>query len=353
MKSSRRNIADVLRQLRRYFHGHAVYPRLAVRDEPGMKPADSQRPTDAAPDSLQTSDTDSSLLAALTQIREEMAQDRKLAAAQQKLLEELRGKVQVQSRMTRLLLDRSAAGSGAEITEQNVIPQAAMARPKAVAAELPHPTLRHGLVTLNKVRTDRPAVALTFDDGPHPVHTPILLDILAARGVLATFYVIGAKVKRHPELVQRMVSEGHELGNHTWSHLNLTKQSDEAVLQEVDFTQEIIWRTVGHVPVTMRPPYGEFDKQQRQMLATKRNLPTVIWSVNSQDWRRPGEQVVVDRIVNGAHPGAVVLAHDIHGPTISAMPAVLDGLQARGFACLTLSELSGWGRWGTRTTSHP
>jgi peptidoglycan/xylan/chitin deacetylase (PgdA/CDA1 family) len=348
-----RKIADIVQRALRYFRGHTPRTRPVMRKAPGSDFTSGQQPVDSDPLAHQSSDADSSLLAALAQIREEMAQDRARAAAQQKLLEELRAKVQMQSRMTRLLLDRSVAGSGPEITAETLIPQAAMARPATVATELPRPMLRQGLVTLNKVRTDRPALALTFDDGPHPVHTPVLLDILAARGILATFYVIGAKVKRYPEIVKRMVSEGHELGNHTWSHLNLTSQSDAAVLQEIDTTQEIIWRTVGHVPATMRPPYGEFNKKQRQMLAAERNLPTVIWSVNSQDWRRPGEQVVVDRIVGGAHPGAIVLAHDIHGPTTSAMPAVLDGLQARGFACMTLSELLGWGRWGTGTTPHP
>lgn len=353
MINDRRKIADIFRRALRFVRSRSLRTRPAMRDAPGFEFTGDQPLIDADPLVLQTSETNSPLLAALTQIREEMVQDRERAAAQQKLLEELRGKLQVQSRMTQLLLDQCAADLGSGLTPQSNMPQAALARPKAMAAALPRPTHRHGLVTLNKVRTDRPAVALTFDDGPHPVHTPVLLDILAARGVLATFYVIGAKVKRYPALVQRMVSEGHELGNHTWSHLNLTSQSDAAVLQEIDSTQDIIWRTVGHVPVTMRPPYGEFYKQQRQMLAAERNLPTVIWSVNSQDWRRPGEQVVVDRMVGGAQPGAIMLAHDIHGPTISAMPAVLDGLQARGFACMTLSELLGWGRWGTETAPDP
>lgn len=211
---------------------------------------------------------------------------------------------------------------------------------------MPRLTRAHGVVTLNRVRTERLEVALTFDDGPHPVHTPVLLDILAARRARATFYVIGSLVQRYPELTRRIVAEGHELGNHTWTHPTLSRLGDANVLREIDRTQEVIWRTVGHVPVTMRPPYGAFTPRQSRMLQDQRNLPTVIWSVDPQDWRRPGSQVVAQRMVQGARPGAIILAHDIHGPTVRAIPAALDGLQSRGFACVTMSDLLGWGRWG-------
>lgn len=223
-------------------------------------------------------------------------------------------------------------------------PQAVLAQTYTVS--LPRPARSHGLVSLNEVPTSRPAVALTFDDGPHPTHTPVLLDILAEHRVRATFYVIGALVRRYPEIVRRMVAEGHELGNHTWAHPTLSRLGNGSVLREIDRTQEIIWQTVGHVPVTMRPPYGAFSERQSRMLAAERNLPNVLWTVDPQDWRRPGPRVVADRIIRGARPGAIVLAHDIHGPTVRAMPAALDGLAARGLACVTMSELLGWGRWG-------
>jgi len=238
------------------------------------------------------------------------------------------------------------------LTALCLVPQAVLGQtvPATAAAPMPRLTRAHGLVTLNQVRTDQPAVALTFDDGPHPVHTPMLLDILAARRIRATFYVIGSLVRRHPEIVRRMVAEGHELGNHTWAHPTLSQLGDAGVLREIDRTQETIWQTVGHLPQTMRPPYGAFSPRQSRMLAAQRNLPTVIWSVDPQDWRRPGPAVVAQRMVQGARPGAIILAHDIHGPTVRAVPAALDGLQARGFACVTLSELLGWGRWGPAAT---
>lgn len=229
-------------------------------------------------------------------------------------------------------------------------PGAALAQVQtaALSPALPRPAAAHGLVLLNQVRTERAEVALTFDDGPHPQHTPALLDILAARRQRATFYVIGRLVERYPDIARRIVAEGHELGNHTWTHPTLSRLGDAAVLREIDRTQEVIWRTVGHVPVTMRPPYGAFSTRQSRMLAEARNLPTIIWSVDPQDWRRPGPSVVADRMVRGARPGAIILAHDIHAPTIRAVPAALDGLLARGLTSVTLSELAGLGRWGPR-----
>lgn len=206
----------------------------------------------------------------------------------------------------------------------------------------------HGLVHLNRVETARPLVALTFDDGPHPVHTPRLLDILAEHRARATFYVIGALVRRYPEIAQRIVAEGHELANHTWSHPTLSRLGNARFLSEIDRTQEIIYQTVGYVPVTMRPPYGAITMRQSRMLAQERNLPTIIWSVDPQDWRRPGPSVVARRMVSGAQPGAIILAHDIHAPTVRAIPEALNGLYGRGLRSVTMSELLGWGQWGPR-----
>lgn len=228
----------------------------------------------------------------------------------------------------------------------------AMAQTVAAVPMPPMPRLSqtqtHGVVSLTSVVTERPRVALTFDDGPHPQHTPMLLDILAQARARATFYVIGNNVRRYPEIARRIVAEGHEIGNHTWTHPVLSRQGDSTVLREIDRTQEIIWQTVGAVPVTMRPPYGAFTQRQMRMLSDARHLPTVIWSVDTNDWRRPGPAVVADRMVRGARPGSVILAHDIHGPTVRAIPAALQGLAARGFEAVTLSELLGWDRWGPR-----
>lgn len=213
---------------------------------------------------------------------------------------------------------------------------------------IPEGVTQGGATTITRVPTDQPVVAMTFDDGPHQSLTPQLLDILAARNIRATFYLIGRRVALYPELVRRIAAEGHEIGNHTWNHPRLTSLGNDGLLRELDRTTIAINDIVGRPPVTMRPPYGLLSTRQRGLIYEARHLPTVLWSVDPEDWRRPGSSVVANRIVSRSHAGAVILAHDIIGPTVRAMPAALDGLIARGYRFTTVSELIGWPRWNTR-----
>ncbi len=205
-----------------------------------------------------------------------------------------------------------------------------------------------GPSTITRVPTNQPVVAMTFDDGPHESLTPQLLDILAARDIRATFYVVGRRVNMYPRLVERIAAEGHEIGNHSFSHPRLTSLGNHGLMRELDNTSLAIQQAVGRPPVTMRPPYGLLSPRQRNMISEERYMPTILWSVDPQDWRRPGSSVVANRIVGGAHTGAVILAHDIVGPTVRAMPAALDGLLARGYRFATVSEMVGWPLWSER-----
>ncbi|WP_224815086.1 polysaccharide deacetylase family protein [Hasllibacter sp. MH4015] len=210
------------------------------------------------------------------------------------------------------------------------------------------PILRGVDATVTHIPTAQPLVAMTFDDGPHPRLTPQLLDMLRVRGIRATFYVIGRNAARYPQILQRMVAEGHEIGNHTWSHPSLYGHSDGALLNQIDRTNQAVFAAVGRPPVTMRPPYGNLYDRQRLMLHQSRSMPTILWSVDPLDWQRPGSTVVSQRIVRGGHSGGVILAHDIHTATVRAMPSALDGLTGRGFRFVTVSELIGWPRWDRR-----
>lgn len=200
-------------------------------------------------------------------------------------------------------------------------------------------------ITITRGIASRKWVAMTFDDGPHPKNTPQLLDILKARRIRATFYVIGWRVKAYPDIIRRMVAEGHEIGNHTYKHPNLAGLGQQSLLREIDSTNDIIYRTTGKMPVTMRPPYGALYQSQRSYVATNRRMPTILWSVDPADWRRPGVSVVANRIVGQAHPGAIVLAHDIHWPTIAAMPPALDALIKQGYGFTTVSRILGLKDW--------
>lgn len=200
-------------------------------------------------------------------------------------------------------------------------------------------------ITVTAAPTRRKVVAMTFDDGPHPTLTPKLLDLLKERRIRATFFMVGRNVARYPDIVKRVVDEGHEIGNHTWSHPFLTKLGHSSVLRELDRTSEAVYKAVQRMPVTMRPPYGALSHSQRTMISKERDVPTILWSVDPQDWRRPGSDVVARRIIDGAGPGAIILSHDIHSQTIRAMPAALTGLKASGYHFATVSMILGDRDW--------
>jgi peptidoglycan-N-acetylglucosamine deacetylase len=187
--------------------------------------------------------------------------------------------------------------------------------------------------------SSQPYIAMTFDDGPHPRNTPRLLDMLRQRNIKATFYVIGQNVAMYPDITRRIVAEGHEIGNHTYTHRKLTILSDSEVRSEMVKTRSAIVSATGVQPRTMRPPYGALLQRQREMIHSEYGYPTIMWSVDPQDWKRPGVSVVRDRIVTQTHNGAIVLAHDLHAPTVDAMPSTLDGLLAKGYKFVTVSQL--------------
>ena len=194
-------------------------------------------------------------------------------------------------------------------------------------------------VTFTRVMVSGNYIAITFDDGPHPQNTPRLLDMLRARNIKATFYVIGRSVELYPQIVRRTVAEGHEIGNHTHTHRLLSKLSDSEVRSELNRCQDSIARAAGVRPRTMRPPYGGLLQRQREMVHAEFGYPTILWSVDPLDWKRPGPGGVTSRILSGTTAGGIVLAHDLHSQTIDAMPATLDGLLRRGFKFVTVSQL--------------
>lgn len=192
---------------------------------------------------------------------------------------------------------------------------------------------------IRAVQTDDPVVAITFDDGPHPDQTPRLLDMLAERGVKATFYLIGANVSEHPDVAGRALAEGHELGNHTWSHRFLTTQRSRSISREVDSTHSTITDIAGSPPATIRPPYGAVTPSLAGWLDHQFGYETVLWSVDAADWEGPDHQTITERIVGATGNGSIVLCHDPLRPTVDAMPETLDRLLDRGLRFVTVSEL--------------
>ena len=180
---------------------------------------------------------------------------------------------------------------------------------------------------------------MTFDDGPHPKLTPKLLDLLKERGVKATFFVIGKNVAEFPDIAKRIVDEGHEIANHSWSHPQLTKLSPTAFATEIAQTNDAIEKATGVRPVVMRPPYGAINSTLTKRLNEEYGLSVIIWSVDPLDWKIRKSDHVSSHIIKNAAPGAIILAHDIHASTVDAMPATLDALQSKGYKFATVSEL--------------
>jgi peptidoglycan-N-acetylglucosamine deacetylase len=194
-------------------------------------------------------------------------------------------------------------------------------------------------ITFDWVHVDGPYIAMTFDDGPSAKLTPKLLDLLATHHIKATFFLIGQNVAENPEIVAREVREGHEIANHSWSHPNLAKMSDDGVRGQLRKTEDAIRSATGNRPALLRPPYGSITARQKKWINEEFGYKIVLWDVDPLDWRRPGPSVVCNRIVKNTRAGSIVLAHDIHPGTIEAMPCVLNQLEAKGFKFVNVSEL--------------
>jgi peptidoglycan-N-acetylglucosamine deacetylase len=205
-------------------------------------------------------------------------------------------------------------------------------------------------ITFNSVHVDGPYIAMTFDDGPSAALTPKLLDLLAAHHIKATFFVIGENVAEYPEIVARAAREGHEIANHSWSHPNLGKMSDEGVRRQLQQTDDAIKSATGKRPTLMRPPYGSITDREKRWIHDEFGYQVILWDVDPYDWKRPGPAVVRARILKETRPGSIVLSHDIHPGTIEAMPSTFDELEAKGFKFVTVSELIGM---AVPETPHP
>lgn len=203
-------------------------------------------------------------------------------------------------------------------------------------------------ITFSEVNVDGPYIAMTFDDGPHAVNTPKLLDLAAKKHLKLTFFLIGQNAIANPALVKREIAEGHEVANHSWTHPNLAKMSDEGVRSELQKTHDAIVETCGVRPIYMRPPYGELTQRQRQWVHQDFGYKIILWDVDPLDWKDRNASIVARRIIAETRPGSIILSHDIHATTIAAMPEVFDTLLARGFKFVTISELLALDKGGPR-----
>jgi len=193
--------------------------------------------------------------------------------------------------------------------------------------------------------------ALTFDDGPGP-YTAQLLDDLARRDAHATFFVVGRNVEARPQLVRAAVEHGHEIGNHSYDHVDLTALEAGAIRRQIDRTSEAVLRATGRPPVLARPPYGETSVTVADVLLD-RGCTQVLWDVDSEDWRNGDAARTTTRVLEGARHGAIILMHDVFPTTVDAVPAIVDGLLEQDYALVTVSELLASQRSGPGSRPHP
>jgi peptidoglycan/xylan/chitin deacetylase (PgdA/CDA1 family) len=177
-------------------------------------------------------------------------------------------------------------------------------------------------------------IALTFDDGPDPEVTPKVLGVLDRYNAKATFFLIGLHVKGNEAVVRSIHKNGHEIGNHTWSHSNLSELKPAQIEKEVIRAQNIITATGVPAPRLFRPPYGAIDSMVRGHIP----LTVVSWSTDPEDWRAETPEDVIDHVLDNARPGAIIDLHDIYPATAEALDPILTKL-AQKYQFVTVSEL--------------
>lgn len=182
---------------------------------------------------------------------------------------------------------------------------------------------------------DSKKIALTFDDGPHPYYTEQLLDGLQERGVKATFFVLGKHAEQYPELVERMSDEGHLVGNHTYSHIQLNQRNSEVFKEELVRTSRLIEELTGQEVQYVRPPYGTWNKQFEEEL----NMFPVLWTIDPLDWSSKNVSVIVDKVTGKAKDNSIILLHDEYKTTVTAALQIVDKLKEEGYEFVTVEEI--------------
>ncbi|MGM0409739.1 MAG: polysaccharide deacetylase family protein [Bacillota bacterium] len=186
-------------------------------------------------------------------------------------------------------------------------------------------------------------IALTFDDGPDKVNTPKILDILAKNNVRATFFLLGENVERHPKIAKRIKNEGHQIGNHSWSHPNFREMESNIVIdKEIIPTSERINKATGEFPRLLRPPFGAINDQTIEILKEK-NWKIVNWSIDSYDWNIPQSNYyeIVNRIQRLHHLGGIILLHNNinNKSTVKALPKLIEFLKEENYEFNIIDEL--------------
>ena len=191
------------------------------------------------------------------------------------------------------------------------------------------------VLALTRQESVEKKIAITFDDGPHPYYTPQILDGLKERGVTATFFLTGEGAEQNPEIVRRMYEEGHLIGNHTYSHLQLNESNGERFKQELIRTNEILAEITGEEVQYVRPPYGSWNRQFEKEL----NMIPVLWTIDPLDWCSNNAACIAQKVCAKAEENAIILMHDQYKTSVTAALEIIDTLIAQGYEFVTVEEI--------------
>lgn len=206
--------------------------------------------------------------------------------------------------------------------------------------------LSAGAESKNVFRANRAAVgkvALTFDDGPHPRYTHAILEVLREYGVTATFFVIGVNVENYPAAFEEIVESGCEIGNHTYTHKNVTAMSDAEIERELDMTEGAIMKYTSKKPTLFRPPQGAYDSRVER-ITEGRGYDIILWSIDTLDWAHTPPEKISSSVVSMLDKGDIILMHDYtsHGNSApEALRVIIPRLLKLGYEFVTVSELIG------------
>ncbi len=181
-------------------------------------------------------------------------------------------------------------------------------------------------------------IALTFDDGPHHSYTPQILDILRNEGAKATFFVVGSRAETYPEIITSIAAGGHDVGNHTWQHISLTRSTNEKAIESLRKTNELISGLTGRQCTIVRPPFGHTNQKVKNILHNQ-GWHEILWDSDSRDWENKNPDHILHRVMKSARPGSIVLFHDIHPGAAKMLPTMIRAFKANGYRFITISDL--------------
>jgi polysaccharide deacetylase family sporulation protein PdaB len=194
------------------------------------------------------------------------------------------------------------------------------------------------LVPIYYVDTPEKKIAISFDASWGAEHTPSILKLLRDNQIKTTFFLTGFWIEKYPELVKEIVAEGHELGNHTFTHPHLNSLDKTGIKNELERVHAALKDLTGQDPVLFRPPFGEYSNKVIET-ADELGYYTIQWSVDSLDWKDLSEQAIITRVTTGLHPGAIVLFHNNGSYTAAALPEIFSYAKQEGYEIVPISQL--------------